>query len=245
MSKNSAYLTQRVKHALRTEELAIKDLSLDTLMTAYASVYTDGDAGNDHRITMKIPALATHYAKLLNQDKFVVIRDPFENRQYFIKAYGEDLIAVCYAIGPWSNIYNVKCTSEDTLRALNINTPVVTDLKVIDAIFGFKPRSGDVEDHTPATALITPEHTGLHWQWHTGHKPSKKATEAVGSADEAGVEEVAVAGDIVEAPGAPEGNQMTRAFQTAGHGHSRRQDQRHAQRRAHELNTPSGDNKTK
>uniref|UniRef100_A0AAU7PFN8 Uncharacterized protein n=1 Tax=Burkholderia phage vB_BgluM-SURPRISE13 TaxID=3159457 RepID=A0AAU7PFN8_9VIRU len=244
MSKTSAYLTQRVKQALRTDELKIKDLGLDVLMTAYASVYEHGDAGNDQRITMKIPALATHYAQLLNQGKFVVIRDPFENRQYFVIAHHEDLIAVCYAIGPWSNIYNIKCTSEDTLRELNITTPITTDLKVIDRLFGFRPwNSEGEEEHTPPTAIVHQD-SGVHWQWHSGHKPAGK--EAVGPAPVEGehMTEVSAPGHLVDLPGAPAPsdravelatpgeNQMTRAFQSAGQG--RREERRHGGRRQHD-----------
>lgn len=246
MSKNTDYLNTRAKKALRVDELKVKDLTLNTLMTAYASVYQDGDLGNDQRITMKIPALATHYATLLCQGKFVVINDPFENRRYFVVAHNEDLIAVCYAIGPWSNFYSIKCTSEDTLRELNILTPCTNDLKVIDRIFNF-PSNMDDEDHTPATAVIEPDN-GLRWDWHTGHKPAtkkdqKEVDNAVATTEaDVHVQEVAIAGGPEGRPVVQVGgNQMQRAFKSAeagNQGHGRRAERRHNERRAHELNTP-------
>jgi hypothetical protein len=249
-NKTRAYLTQRVKQALRVEELDVKDMPLNTLMSAYASVYEHGDAGNDHRISMKIPALATYYAKQLCEGKFVVVRDPFDNKTYYIKAHHEDLIAVSYAMGPWSNFYAIKSTSDHALRELNITSAVINDLKIIDRIFGF--RSLDSEsaetDNAPATAVV--QNDCVKWAWHTGHAPAKKKDEAQ-LAELAEVEARVPVAEPVGAVGAPApgvetvqlgGNQMQRAFQHAGQpqqGHQGRRERRHAnERRAHELNTP-------
>jgi hypothetical protein len=228
MQNANAYLIKRVQQILRVTELNPKDLSLDMLMTAFASVYEHGEAGNDQRITMKVPALATHYATLLCQGKFVVINDPEYNKWYFVKAHGADLIAVYYSIGPWLNVYGIKCTSEDALRELNITSMNTVDLRLIDNIFGFRPFTPDDEDHTPAMAVVVPQESGAKWQWHSGHKPAekKKQQDVAGSATAevaapAHVAEPAgVAGEVehrVELGGSGE-NQMTRAFQHAGQG---------------------------
>lgn len=248
MNKTRGYLTQRIKQALRTEELDIKDLPLNILMSAYASVYEHGEAGNDHRISMKIPALATYYAKLLNEGKFVVIRDPAENKTYYVKAHYEDLVAVSYAIGPWSNFYSIKSTSDHALRELNILSPVINDLKLLDNLFGFRPleQAEDAEDKEPATAVVTRDQ-GVKWAWHTGHTPAKSKKDDAHLEDLA---EVDARVPVAEAVGAPapgvetvqlerEGNQMQRAFQHAGQHQQGRRERRHQhERRAHDLNTP-------
>ncbi|YP_009212879.1 hypothetical protein AVU38_gp030 [Ralstonia phage RSL2] len=251
MQTTRAYLTQRVKQVLRVDELDVKDLPLNTLMSAYASVYEHGDAGNDHRISMKIPALATHYAEKLCAGKFVIIRDPFDNKQYFVKAHQEDLIAVSYAIGPWSNIYSVKATSERALKELNITAAVIVDLRVLDHIFGFRPWQEEEDVNEVAAVVATPSE-GVRWDWHTGHSPKKKEQHAAQTAEGRVVEARVPVAEVVGEPHSETmqgDNQMTRAFQHAnqeghqGSHHGRRERRQHAERRAHELNQPDQGNK--
>lgn len=253
-ANKSGYLIARSKQVMRVTQLEPKDLSLDMLMTAYASLYTDGAAGNDKRISLKVPALATHLAEKLMQDRFVIINDPDFNKWYWVKAFGEDLVAVSYSIGPWLNVHGIKATSEDVLRELNITAPTITDLQVIDRIFNFRPIDPKEDDHTPATALVTKADNQVHWMWHSGTKAAeaKKGNREV----ESPTAEVLAPSHIVEAAGSVGeparevemgSNQMQKAFQSAGvSGHqSRRQERRsHAERRAHELNQPDqGDKK--
>jgi len=235
MKNTNAYLINRVKTILRTETLEPKDLSLDMLMTAYASVHEDGDAGNDQRITMKVPALATYYAKLLEEGKFVVINDVGDNRWYFVKAHEHDLIAVSFSIGPWLNVYTIKSTSEDTLKALNITTPKTSDLKIIDRIFGFRPLHEDEEDREAATVVVTPDEPSAHWRWHTGNKPAKRGEDKSRDTVDplAGrTETVTAPAHVVESTGVDaaaegaHGNQMERAFASASQ-HSRSDARQH------------------
>ncbi|BCM95068.1 hypothetical protein [Burkholderia phage FLC6] len=246
-ANKSGYLINRTKQVMRVTQLEPKDLSLDMLMTAYASLYLDGAAGNDKRISMKVPALATHLAEKLMQDKFVIINDPDFNKWYWVKAFGQDLIAVYYSIGPWLNVHGVKATSEDILRELNILTPTTTDLKVIDRIFGFRPIDPKEDDHTPATAVVNKSDNQMHWMWHSGTRAAERKQQD--REVESPTAEVLAPSHIVEAAGSVGepgrevemgSNQMQKAFQSAGvTGHqSRRQERRHAERRAHELNQP-------
>ncbi|BAS04825.2 hypothetical protein [Ralstonia phage RSF1] len=245
MQNTNGYLIKRIKQVLRTDELNPKDLSLDMLMTAYASVHDEGASGSDDRITMKVPALATYYARLLDEGKFVVINDPFENRWYFVKAHEQDLIAVYYAIGPWLNFYGIKATSEHTLRELNINQAVIADFRILDRIFNFRPWNPEAEDDKePATMVIEESQPGARWLWHTGHKPAGKKEKTGQPHDtldplEGRTENVSAPAHIVEAAGAPEGsqvaelgeNQMQRAFRASG---QNRREERRDQRRHHD-----------
>lgn len=246
-ANKSGYLIARTKQVLRVTSLEPKDLSLDMLMTAYASVYMDGAAGNDKRISMKVPALATHLAEKLMQGKFVIINDPDFCKWYWVKAFDQDLVAVYYSIGPWLNVHGVKGTSEDILRELNITTPTTTDIKVIDRIFGFRPIDPQEDDHTPATAVVSNKDNQLHWMWHSGTKAAERKQQdrevSSPTAEVLAPSHIVEAGGVVTEPAREVEfgtNQMQRAFQHASQtGHQGRRERRHQQeRRAHDLNTP-------
>lgn len=226
------YLIRRVTQVLRIEKLEPKDLPLDMLMTAYASLRDDGADGNDQRITMKVPALATYYAGLLMDGKFVVINDIMDATWYFVKAHDGDLIAVSHAVGPWLNLYSIKSTKEETLHALKITTPNTSDLKIIDRIFGFRPWNEVEAEQDSSTLVVTHDEPSAHWQWHTGSKPAKKSESDKGSdlrdALKGRTELVTASGHVIETSAEPVGepNQMERAFQAAGQ-HSRSDNRQH------------------
>lgn len=235
----SAYLTKRLCSILGVDKLQIKDLPLDMLMTAY-SVKVGDERAQDNRITLEVPALATHYAKRLSHGKFVVFRDPTDNVIYHVVARGNDLIAVFYTIGPWLNIYSIICSSDVVLREVGITASATMDKRVIDGIFGFAD-----EDHQKpvegATATLQDHSKQPHWKWHSARQVTRERVDSQADQNdmveiEASLQRRDPAGEPasttlegqIEAARVNPGNQMHRAFVSANQQQQgrRAQDQR-------------------
>lgn len=177
----SAYLTEQVKKALGVQELKPKNLYLDELMTAFMSRITDRNA--DLAISMEVSALAKHYAEKLARGEFVVFFDPSIAREYYVKAFGDDLVAVFYTYGPWYNCYSVMAGQAETLENLGMKGPVTRDVRILDGLFGF----GEY-DLTIVPDVVTgslPNDNRPRWDWHQKEDPAVKAAAAVEAQNQA------------------------------------------------------------
>lgn len=176
-----AYLTEQVKKALGVQELKPKNLYLDELMTAFMSRITDRNA--DLAISMEVSALAKHYAEKLARNEFVVFFDPSIAREYYVKAFGDDLVAVFYTYGPWYNCYSVMAGQSETLENLGMKGPVTRDVRILDGLFGFGEYDLSVVPDVVTGSL--PNDNRPRWDWHQKEDPAVKAAAALEAQNQA------------------------------------------------------------
>lgn len=169
------YLRRRTMEALNTDHLDedLVDLSLNMLTSAFAELVSS--TGSENAPTVTIDALARHYANMLIAGRFVVFRDPTDNITYYVKAHGNDLVAVFHPLGPWYNRWMAIGTTESVLISLGITVPAFTDITLIDRVFGFQP--DNIVKDVP-TAAVTVDNRPF-WRWHIGGSPTIPAGAAV------------------------------------------------------------------
>lgn len=170
-----SYLRRRTMEALHSENLDkdIVDLPLNMLTSAFAELVSS--TGGSQAPAVEINPLARHYAQMLIADRFVVFRDPTDNITYYVKAHGNDLVAVFYPLGPWYDRYMAIGTTESVLVTLGITTPAFTDFTILDRIFGFTPEN--IIKDVPTASVTTDQRP--FWRWHIGGNPVIPAGQAV------------------------------------------------------------------
>lgn len=195
------YLRRRVMDILHSDRLEadVKDLSLNLLMTAFAQMVASN--GDHPPASMETSNLARHYASKLISDKFVVIRDPEDNRIYYTAAHGNDVVAVFYPMDIFYDIYCAIGSSSTVLASMGITTRTFTDHAIIDRIFRLPPeRDNNVVIDTPVGVIDQQRH--IHWQWHVpGSEIPKEVAKAVQEHREGGQPELEVILPTVAAPG--------------------------------------------
>lgn len=175
--QKTTYLRRRVIETLQIEDLNgfVKDLSLNELLVAFGQRIS---ADNQENI-LPVGELAQNYADQLLNDQLVIVRDPDDNRTYYLKAHDEHLIAVFYPVGPGYEIYAAICSAPGVLVTLGIASPTFKDSALIDAIFGFQPDVQEVvmTDKQDGNSVVPERH---HYTriWHTPALPVKASDES-------------------------------------------------------------------
>lgn len=172
MSNFVSYLLENANKKLGVDN-AIKSattMSLDVLATAFAQG-TKQPPKTQFVGVEPSPIkddLAINLARRVAHGELVVIYNPEDNRTYFVTNVAGSVVAAYYSIGPSYNFYTVISTDEAALELLGITGPVIKDLSIIAALFGFDPPKNVIKQDKET---IVPDLGPRKMVWHIVKPP--------------------------------------------------------------------------
>lgn len=178
------YLVKRLCKQKGVSELNIEDMLMEHLLDAFI-----GKEVQPSKIILttnpkpKVKTLPTVYAIQLRAGKPVVIRDPEDNRIYYVKAFEDELVAVYHTLGPWTDIYSARSTNPALLAELGIVTNSFKDHRILDGIFQFPLEGPGVPVVLQPELMDVPPVEGQVWFAPVGRKRNQQQSQEM--ADEA------------------------------------------------------------